>query len=231
MQLHFVIIIVGAYWCVSTRAYKTVTPLIVSSDTNNVCPSENMLDNARQLLKNIVSTKISSDFNSETSTTEPPTSGTTSISIPTTTTTTIPPVVLLQSTLFGGTSGSYFDDHYDDITGIVGMQIRAGSIVDSIQVTYRLRDGSNFAAPMHGDTGGSEYSFTLANGEKLTRMEGMTDGMYINTLTFYSNLNNVYGPYGILSTQTQFYVDAEEIVAFFGHYGLFLNGIGVYYTI
>ena len=105
-------------------------------------------------------------------------------------------MVLLQNTLFGGTGGSYFDDHNENITGIVGMRIRAGSYVDSIQVTYRLKDGSTFAAPMHGGTGGSEYSFTLANGEKLTRMEGMTNGMLILfVLTFYSNLNNVYGPY------------------------------------
>ena len=69
-------------------------------------------------------------------------------------------------------------------------------LIDSIQVTYRLKDGSTFAAPMHGGTGGSEYSFTLASGEKLTRMEGMTNGVLIDMLTFYSNLNNVYGPYG-----------------------------------
>ena len=187
-----------------------------------------MLDNARQLLKHIVSAKISCILNS--STTEPPTSSTTT-NTSDSTTTTIPPAVLLQSTLFGGTGGSYFDDHNENIAGIIGMSIHAGNHVDSIQVTYRLKDGSTFAAPMRGGTGGSDFSFTLASGEKLTRMEGMTNGVLnvIDMLTFYSNLNNVYGPYGVTS-QTRLSIDADEIVAFFGRVGSLLDGIGVYYT-
>ena len=84
---------------------------------------------------------------------------------------------------------------------------------------------------MCGGAGGAEISFTLADGEKLTRMEGMTDGVYIFMLTFYSNLNNVYGPYGILGQMcAQFSVAATEIIAFFGSVGDILDGIGVYYT-
>ena len=62
-------------------------------------------------------------------------------------------------------------------------------------------------------------------------MEGITDGMFIFMLTFYSNLNNVYGPYGILGQMcAQFSLAAMEIIAFFGRAGSILDAIGVYYT-
>ena len=140
------------------------------------------------------------------------------------------PVVLLQSRLFGGTGGSYFDDHNNNIAGIVGMRIHAGNQIKFHSgYTYQLKDGNTYTAPMRGGTGGTEYSFTLRDGEKLTRMEGMTNGVLIDMLTFYSNLNSVYGPYGITG-QTQFSFTATEIVAFFGRVGNLLDGIGVYYT-
>ena len=52
-----------------------------------------------------------------------------------------------------------------------------------MQVTYHLRDGSKYTAPMHKQPGG-KYSFTLANGEKLTRIEGMVNQHLIGVLTF-----------------------------------------------
>ena len=146
------------------------------------------------------------------------------------------PRALLQSNLFGGTGGNFFDDHNDNIVGIVGMRIRAGGddweAVNSIQVTYRLEDGSNYIAPMHGIVNtGTEHSFTLADGEKLIRMEGMVNRyMYIGALTFYSNMNNVYGPYGT-NGLTQFSFTATEIVALFGRAGGVIDAIGVYYNI
>lgn len=117
--------------------------------------------------------------------TKPPTDGDIPITTASTTvtTTSVTPVVLLQSNLFGGTGGSYFDDHNDNIAGIVGMRIRAGNQVDSIQVTYRFKDGNTYTAPMRGGTGGTAYSFSLAEGEKLTTMEGITNGVLIDMLT------------------------------------------------
>ena len=177
-----------------------------------------MQDNALQLLKYTVSVKLTS-ISSSIITESHPTDGTTT------------PVVLLQSRLFGGPGGTYFNDHNDNIAGIVGMRIRAGAQVDSIQVTYRLKDGNTYIAPMRGGTGGTEYSFTLADGEKLIRMEGMTSGVVLDMLTFYSNLNNTYGPYGITGL-TPYSLAATEIIAFFGRYGSFniMDAIGVYYT-
>ena len=197
-----------------------------------------MRENARQPLKNVVSVKLSNISSSIT--TEPPTDDTTSTTdIPTTyystiaATTTMTPRVLLQSDLFGGPGGNFFNDYNDTIVGIVGMRIPAGNVVNSIQVTYRLRDGSNYTAPMHGQTGDTEYSFTLADGEKLTRMEGMVSSGHlplIGVLTFYSNMDKVYGPYGTTVTgQILFSFTATEFIAFFGRSGSRIDAIGVYY--
>ena len=138
----------------------------------------------------------------------------------------VPPTTS-QSTEFGGRGGRAFDDKNDNIVGIIGMRIRSGNQIDSIQVTYRLKDGSIYEAPRHGGTGGSESSFTLADGEVLVRMEGMTNGVLVDMLTFYSNFNNRYGPYGVTGL-VPFSVEGLEIVAFFGRAGNLLDAVGVY---
>ena len=134
---------------------------------------------------------------------------------------------VVRSTQFGGRGGSAFDDNNDNIAGIAGMRIRSGNQIDSIQVTYRLKDGSTYEAPRHGGNGGSESSFTLADGEKLIRMEGMTNGVLVDMVTFYSNLNKMYGPYG-RTGRTPFSVAGIEIVAFFGRAGSLLDAVGVH---
>ena len=215
VQLNFVIItLMAAYLHVESHQITQIAPLLTRSDANSAaCPLEIVRNNTLEKLKNTVRAKLSGSSSSIT--------------------TESPPAMLLQSQLFGGTGGGYFDDYIDinNITGIVGMSINAGIFVDSIEVTYRLKDGNNYTAPMRGGPGGADFSFTLADGEKLTRMEGITDGMFIFILKFYSNLNNVYGPYGRLSQMcTQFSVAATEIIAFFGRVGGILDAIGVYYT-
>ena len=233
VQVFFIMILVMAEHCCISAEPLHCAPIIIHSNANGICPSEMMRENARQLLKNVVSAKLS---NISSSMTEPPTDDTTSTTTyysTTAATTTVTPRVLLQSNLFGGTGGNFFDDvdHNDNIVGIVGMKIPAGNSVNSIQVTYRLRDGSNYTAPMHSHTGDTEYSFTLANGEKLTRMEGMVNsGHLIGVLTFCSNMDNVYGPYGTTDqTQLLFSFTATEFIAFFGRSGSRIDAIGVYY--
>ena len=219
VQLHlFVVMLMSAYsvCCISAESIQ-ITPLIMTihSNANGMCPSEIKRDNALQLLTAI----LVNIPGSTTVTTESPTDAA--------------PVVPLQSDLFGGAGGNFFDDYEDNnyIAGIVGMRIHAGDQVDSIQVTYRLNDGTTYTAPRRGGAGGGEHTFTLADGEKLTRMEVMTNGVVVDRLTFYSNLNNEYGPYGT-NGGTLFSVTASEIVAFFGQVGSFniMDAIGVYYT-
>ena len=130
----------------------------------------------------------------------------------------------IKSASFGGSGGSAFDD----IIGIVGMKIRSGNQVDSVQVTYRLSDGSTFEAPKHGGTGGSLKSFTLADDEKLIKVEGKTNGVLVDQVTFYSNKGKTYGPYG-KTGETPFSVKGSEIIAVFGRAGNLLDRLGVHY--
>ena len=227
VQLHNTVIVMTMAACcfVSvTGADKIAAIVLTNSET---CPSEyNMGDNAVQQLQNTVSEKLCSIIHSST----------TPLIITTISTAKFSPV--LNSTLFGGAGAGHFDDYNENITGIVGMRIRAGDLVDSIQVTYRLKDGNTFNAPMHGGTGGSEHAFNLTNCEYLTRIEAKkvlyNSDAHITGLTLYSNMNNTYGPYGgrIMVNPSTFSVIAAEIVAFFGRSGSgdVLNAIGVYYT-
>ena len=240
MQLHFVVALIAAHcsWSISAEANQ-ITPIVICSNNGDlVCPSEIMQDNAQQLLKNIISAKIASFVATEPPTADVTTSALTTTSTPITITSTcMPPAVPLQSSSFGGViGGDSFDDYNDNIAGIVRMQIYAtifdaSDAISSIQVTYRLKDGTNCVAPVHG-TNGTVHSFTLVDGERLTRMDGMhsvgPSDRIINTLTFYSNMNNMYGPYGGTGG-TSFSVMAQEIVAFYGRSGLLLDSIGVYY--
>ena len=234
-------------WCISAETNcNQITPIMIRSNDSSTCPSEILRDNAMEFLKNIVSarllsTKPPADVTTTTSITTGTTTTSTTTTTSSTTTTNMPPVVLLQSSLFGrADAGNPFDDYSENIAGIATVTIRSGTIVDSIQVTYQLKNGNSFTAPMHGGPGGVESSFTLGVGEKLTRMDAMSNSGFhfnnaISMLTFYSNTNNVYGPYGSSGDSTQYSVQASEIVAFFGRardFGStndFLDAIGVHY--
>lgn len=202
---------------VLAKEISRIDVTVIREDTNDICPSKTKREDSLQLLKSNVSAILASYY----------IEGPSSPTLPSVTMS--PTAMLVQSTSFGGTGGTFFDDYNDNIAGIIGMSIRAGDQIDSIQVTYRLKDGNIYEAPMHGGTGGSESSFTLSAGEKLVRMVGMTNGILIDQLTFYSNNNNVYGPYGVTG-QIPFSVEGTEIVAFFGRVGNLLDAIGVYYT-
>ena len=142
---------------------------------------------------------------------------------------------ILQSSTFGGGGGSAWDDNIltksPAIVGIHKVDIRHGDQVDSLQVTYRLADGSTYTAPSHGGTGGSFSSFTLASNERIVRVEGKTDSTVVDRVTFVTK-NDVgeekkYGPFG-KTGRTPFSVEGY-IVGFFGRSGNLLDALGVYY--
>ena len=208
-----------------------VNLVTINSTTGDECPAADVLTNARQQLHESVNGLLTTL--SVTTTTNAPTTATTAMDAPTTA---MPG--LTQSELFGGTGGAEFNDYNEDIAGINGMIIYVSGhpfiqhvAIESIQVIYRLKNGNTYTAPVHGATTGTRHSFTLAEGERLTRMEGSpTDNNYvIEQLTFYSNLNNMYGPYGYARPST-FFVEGREIVALFGRAGSLLDAIGAYHT-
>ena len=109
-----------------------------------------------------------------------------------------------KSNIFGGNGGSPWDDgvlsHSPPIVGVRSIKIRHGNQVDSILVTYLLADSSTYTAEKHGGSGGSESSFTLAENESIVRVEGKTNGVLVDQVTFVTQTETgatkLYGPYG-----------------------------------
>lgn len=142
---------------------------------------------------------------------------------------------ITTSSKFGGGGGSAWDDdivnHSPTIVGIERIDIRHGNQVDSIQVTYRLSDGSTYTAPKHGGSGGSPSSITFASDEFIIRVEGKTNNTLVDQVTFVtrnaSGAEKRYGPYG-KTGRTAFSVDGY-VVGFFGRAGNLLDALGVYY--
>ena len=62
MQLHFVVVLMAAHcsWSISAEANQIAPIVIRSNNSDLICPSEIMRDNAQQMLKNIISAKITS---------------------------------------------------------------------------------------------------------------------------------------------------------------------------
>ena len=135
----------------------------------------------------------------------------------------------------GGNGGSSWDDgvltHKPQIVGIRSMTIRHGNQVDGIQVTYVLADNTTYTAPNHGGSGGSPSSFTLAEGERIVRMEGKTNNTLVDQVTFIAltadGTQKTYGPFG-KTGKTPFAVDGY-ILGFFGRSGNLLDSLGAYF--
>ena len=140
---------------------------------------------------------------------------------------------LQNSDRFGGSGGEPFDD-YTEKSGIVGVksvQIRHGNQVDMIDITYNLCGGGTFNGGQHGGTGGSLSSFSLEEGDYISKIEGKTNGVLADQLTFTvitcSGRTVTHGPYG--KTGRQPFSVEGKIVGFFGRSGNLLDAVGVYY--
>ena len=119
------------------------------------------------------------------------------------------------SEMFGGSGGAAWDDCIlratpPAIVGVHSISIRHANQVDSIQVTYLLADGTTFTAGKHGGPGGISSSFVLAQDEMIIRVEGKTDDVIVDQVTFITKRADgtltKYGPYG-KTGQTPFSVD------------------------
>ena len=141
-----------------------------------------------------------------------------------------------KSKQVGGDGGSSWDDeiltHRPQIVGILSMTIRHGDQVDNIQATYLLADNTTYTAPAHGGSGGSASSFTLAQGERIVRIEGKTNNAVLDQITFVSltldGSQKKYGPFG--KTGENPYAIDGHILGFFGTTGAYnlVDSLGVY---
>ena len=152
---------------------------------------------------------------------------------------------LTKSPYYGGEQGTFFDDIADfylnrvsPIVGVRSISISFGDKVDSIQVTYvrAKEDGTRdfqsiFRAPRHGILKSKPTLITLDKHEIIVKVEGQTDGMFVNQLMFTttgsSSGKKVYGPFG--RNGSKCFSFEGYIVAFYGAYGLWhMDRIGVY---
>jgi len=141
---------------------------------------------------------------------------------------------MLKSGPFGGDGGSSWDDMASPpsspVVGVQSITIRHGNQVDGIQVVYRLADNSHYEGAKHGGYGGSGSTIVFAENETLVRVEGKTNGVVVDQLTFTTQkvdgTRRRYGPYGRTGLNP-FSVDGH-VVGFFGRSGNMVDGIGVY---
>ncbi|KAK1257050.1 hypothetical protein QJS04_geneDACA023721 [Acorus gramineus] len=133
---------------------------------------------------------------------------------------------------FGGNGGDAFD--YSNSNAVTEVTVRSGAAIDSIMFKY-YHDGTISLSPNQGGQGGHSNQFVLDYpNEFLTRIEGHYSPFsnvlqLIRSLTFYTNMGNKYGPYGV-EEGTYFDIPTKgaEIVGFFGRSGGLLDAIGVY---
>ena len=141
---------------------------------------------------------------------------------PTSTSTSTPVPDVLEGPV-GGSGGNNFVDEVPRGAKVIGLQIRAGEWVDSIQVF--LDTGLLIK---HGGNGGIFHQINFADDEYITSVRGYYGGSWITRISIYTN-KTVYGPYGN-GTKNYFIFAAQpgkQIVGFFGRSADFVNAIGV----
>ncbi len=91
---------------------------------------------------------------------------------------------IVSSSREGGSKGKPFADKLGTLPGeidseavIIGVDsidVSLDTLVESIQVTYRLSNGSLYSAPRHGETRYKPVTITLAPDEFIEKIEGIT---------------------------------------------------------
>jgi hypothetical protein len=137
----------------------------------------------------------------------------------------------------GGRNGTAFDDLADiegeTVSNIYSIEIGVSQLVESIQVTYLLSNGSLYKAPKHGKVHiSSPQIITLNAGEYVERIKGKTDGEVIDQLTITTWSPNdghmrVHGPFG--KTNASYDIMFEGfMLGFHGESRRIVNNIGIY---
>jgi hypothetical protein len=138
-----------------------------------------------------------------------------------------------SSQQYGGSGGDVFSDPVlikdPPVVGIKTINIRSGSEVDAIQISYLLSDGTVYAAPTHGGSGGSPQTINFGKEEKILAIVGRS-GSKVDQLNFLTitdtGQRNTYGPYGG-NGGDEFILNAE-VLGIFGRSGSRLDAVGFY---
>jgi hypothetical protein len=137
----------------------------------------------------------------------------------------------------GGPGGAQFNDLTDlgldgSTMRIAGLIIRSGDFIDGVTPIY-LDGGGQLALPKHGGDGGLETRFGLRPGEFITEISGRS-GEFVDSLTVETNLGARIGFGGSGGGPVEGYEvppdtdGQQEVVAFFGASGTFIDSIGIH---
>ena len=131
-----------------------------------------------------------------------------------------------KSKMVGGSGGLEFSDNLTQTVRIVSISVRHGTVVDAIQTTWLLTDGTQIKGERHGGGGGEEAIIKFASDEHIVTIQGRS-GSLIDSLTITTN-KKAYGPYGGNGGAPFGPIPAEGVGGFFGRFGAYLDAIGVF---
>ena len=128
---------------------------------------------------------------------------------------------------YGGRGGGSFNEFFDAChANVRKIYIRAGRLIDSIQVTYENRHGKQHLSHKYGGNGGGRYDIVLRNKEIIIGVFGKT-GRLVDQLGFISNQGRIFGPFGGRGGRS-FRVQGCLLRGIFGASGRLLDRIGFY---
>lgn len=131
----------------------------------------------------------------------------------------------------GGTGGEeYTDESVESTSSVTQVRIGAGTLIDSIQMVHKLKNGTTHEFPKHGGSGGDPHVVTLNDNEYITKISGKY-GSRVDSITIHTNTQDI-GPFGGDGGSADYIYEAPdgyEIIGFHCRAGNRVDAIGVVY--
>ena len=137
-------------------------------------------------------------------------------------------------TPFSEVPGTSPDKDGPVILGIDSVTFTYGRQLESIQVTYRLSNGSHYIAPRHGANTMPSYTLSFSPDEYMEKIEGFSSGYIVEEINVGivnrdKKEHALYGPFGGKGDGPLESFSMEGYVAgFYGRSGDCVDSIGVY---
>lgn len=130
----------------------------------------------------------------------------------------------------GGCGGREFQDTIPaNAREAVGVIVRHGAYIDSLQMGIEKTDGTIVLLPQHGGNGGRQDIFFLATGEYITEIWGKY-GSFVDSIQFRTSTGRTSPRYGGTGGCANYRYNAPpgyEIAGFYGRSGAYIDAIGV----
>jgi hypothetical protein len=137
-----------------------------------------------------------------------------------------------QTTIAGGRGGTAFSARdIPEGAKVSAIRVRAGEIIDSVQMIYTLRSGRTFEGAVHGGNGGRANVFQLDSDEYLTGISGRY-GDHIDSLAFHTN-KRTSPAFGGRGGNRDFRISVpsgNQAIGFVGRSAEYLDAVGLKYA-